>query len=375
VKLFDRARALRTRQKVVIALMTVVVLAAAGVGIGFAATQDSSPRPVAAPVSSTPTPTPTTASPAPTPTPKPVPKPTPKPGPVTNPFTGVGPRPVGAVVGVKIDDTFNGRPQHGVDQADIVYVEQAEAGLTRLLAIFASRRPVAEAVRSVRASDPELLTQYGPIVVAASGGGGDSLLAVSHSIIRGVYEGGPGFARDGSRSAPYNLTVDTAALSAASPTAGRARNIGFTWAATVPGLAAAPRGRSLRTTIGGPDTTAVGFDYDFASKRYVRVIDGVRQTAASGAPIATPNVIVQYCDVSVNPGDVDVVGNVSKYTHSVGRGRVVVFRDGHQIAGTWSRPTATSGTTLRSALGRPIPLKPGGVWILLVAKGTPLRTG
>ena len=60
------------------------------------------------------------------------PKPKPKPIPPTNPFTGIGKPPAGAVVGVKIDDTFNGRPQHGIDQADIVYVEQAEAGLTRL---------------------------------------------------------------------------------------------------------------------------------------------------------------------------------------------------------------------------------------------------
>jgi hypothetical protein len=63
---------------------------------------------------------------------------------------------------------------------------------------------------------------------------------------------------------------------------------------------------------------------------------------------------------------------VSKYTHSVGHGPVAVFRDGREIVGTWSRPTSTAGTTLRTAQGRPIALKPGGAWILLVAKGTPL---
>ena len=364
----DRVRALSTKQKV-IAGVTAAVVVAAGVGIGIAATRETPSRPVAASASPTPTPTPSSSA---TPTPTPTPKPKPKPVRPTNPFTGVGAPPAGPVIAVKIDDTFNGRPQLGIDQADIVYVEQVEAGLTRLLAIFASKRPVAEPVRSVRASDPELLTQYGPIVVAASGGAGDSLQAVSHSIIHGVYNGAPGFARDSGRSIPYNLTLDTSAVAAAYRTAGKAKSIGFTWSATVPSGASTRSGRTFRTTIGGGDTTLVGFDYDPASKRYVRVIDGVRQTAADGAAISTPNVIIQYCDVSVNPGDVDVVGNVSKYTHSVGHGPVAVFRDGREVVGTWSRPTAASGTTLLNAQGKPIALKPGGAWILLVAKGTPL---
>ena len=366
----NRVRALSTKQKVIAGVSAAVVVAA-GVGIGVAATQHTSSRPVAAGASPTPTPTPPSSA---TPTPRPKPKPKPKPKPVrpTNPFTGMGAPPAGAVIAVKIDDTFNGRPQRGIDQADVVYVEQAEAGLTRLLAVFASKRPVVEPVRSVRASDPELLTQYGPIVISASGGAGDSLQAVSHSIIHGVYEGGPGFARDLGRSVPYNLTLNTAVLAAAFRTAGKAKSIGFTWSGTVPSRAMTRSGRTFRTTIGGANSALVGFDYDAASKRYVRVIDGARQTAADGAAISTPNVIIQYCNVTVNPADVDVVGNVTKYTHSVGRGPVAVFRDGREIVGTWSRPTTASGTALRTPQGTPISLKPGGTWILLVAKGTPL---
>ncbi len=362
----NRVRALSTKQKVIAGVSAAVVVAA-GVGIGVAATQHPSSRPVAASASPTPTPRPSA-----TPTRRPKPKPKPKPVRPTNPFTGMGAPPAGAVIAVKIDDTFNGRPQRGVDQADVVYVEQAEAGLTRLLAVFASKRPVVEPVRSVRASDPELLTQYGPIVISASGGAGDSLQAVSHSIIHGVYEGGPGFARDFGRSVPYNLMLNTAVLAAAFRTAGKAKSIGFTWSATVPSRATTRSGRTFRTTIGGANSALVGFDYDAASKRYVRVIDGARQTAADGAAISTPNVIIQYCNVTVNPADVDVVGNVTKYTHSVGRGPVAVFRDGREIVGTWSRPTTASGTALRTRQGTPISLKPGGTWILLVAKGTPL---
>ena len=47
-----------------------------------------------------------------------------------NPFTGGKPS-HNAVVAVKIDDTGNGRPQRGITQADIVYIEQVEGGLDR----------------------------------------------------------------------------------------------------------------------------------------------------------------------------------------------------------------------------------------------------
>ena len=91
--------------------------------------------------------------------------------------------------------------------------------------------------------------------------------------------------------------------------------------------------------------------------------------------MSTPNLIVQFCQVSVHPGDVDVNGNPAQYTHSVGTGRVVVFRNGRAIAGMWSRPTVGSGTVLRDSAGKVIPLRPGGAWVALAATGAPLTMG
>ena len=55
----------------------------------------------------------------------------------------------------------------------MVYVEQVEAGATRLVAVFASRHPgTVGPVRSVRNSDPELLASYGRPALAYSGGAG-----------------------------------------------------------------------------------------------------------------------------------------------------------------------------------------------------------
>jgi hypothetical protein len=356
VKLTDRIGQWTTKQKAIAAATAVVVVGGGVAGLTIALTGGSS-KTVASP-----TPTPPTATPTATPTPAAV-----------NPLTGLGAPPKGPVIGVKIDDTENGRPQLGLDKADIVYVEQAEGGLTRLLAVFATNKPTVEAVRSVRASDPELLSQYGRIILVASGGGGDSLPTLDKSILHAVImdRGGPGFARDSSRSAPYNVTSNLAAVSSAVK-ADSAKDIGLEWASNPPGLSAARKATSVQTQVGG---TPVRFQWSALLKRYVRTIDGVRQSAADGATIATPNVIVQFCKVTANPGDVDVVGNPSQYTHSIGRGRVAVFRNGHRIDGTWSRADLTSGTTLRDAKDRPITLAPGGAWVVLVATAASLTSG
>ena len=134
-------------------------------GRGRRARGEPAPPPAAAPTATTPAPTPT----RPTPTPKPAPKPKPKPA--VNPLTGLRGVPTRPVVAVKIDDTASGRPQIGLEAADVVYVEQVEAGATRLVAVFASRQPgTVGPVRSVRNNDPELLAAYGRPALAYSGG-------------------------------------------------------------------------------------------------------------------------------------------------------------------------------------------------------------
>src|SRR5215467_7104506 len=62
------------------------------------------------------------------------------PPPSINPLTGGAPS-TNSVVAAKIDDTAAGRPQRGIDKADIVYIEQVEGGLTRLLAVFNTTLP------------------------------------------------------------------------------------------------------------------------------------------------------------------------------------------------------------------------------------------
>lgn len=299
-------------------------------------------------------------------TPQPPPKPTAAP---TNPLTGRAPVPAGPVIAVKLDDTAAGRPTLGLEKADVIYLEEVEGGLTRMLAVFASAKPSVRAVRSIRASDPELLGQYGKIIVVASGGAPHAMrvldLSNLHSVIHDRAE--VGFFRDYSRSAPYNVASDLARVSAAIKAAG-VRNVGFRWAATDARPAGGTPAATVSTRVGN---TPVGFVWDPALARYVRTVGGQRVLAASGAPIAKPNVIVQYCQVSADYSDVDVRGNPSAFTKTVGSGRVVLFRGGKRIEGKWSRPSIGSPTTLTDSAGKPLLLAPGGTFVALVRTGAP----
>ncbi|MGI8759944.1 MAG: DUF3048 domain-containing protein [Jatrophihabitantaceae bacterium] len=289
--------------------------------------------------------------------------------PAVNPLTGGTPSD-NPVVAVKIEDTAAGRPQLGIDKADIVYIEQVEGGLTRLLAIYDSVLPTVEPVRSTRANDPELAMQFGPIIYVASGGSRAELAPLDRSDLRSDINDrlGPGFVRDGDRAMPNDLRADLAVI-AAKLKGPRAKSIGLAWSTKIVNPSTRTGG-TVRTRIGA---TPVAFDWSAALHRYVRLIDGAIQRTADNKTISTPNVVVQFCRSTVYPQDRDVLGNPAQYTHTIGSGKVVVFRDGRRVDGTWTRSGLTDGTHLLDVHHRPIALAPGGVWFVLVATGTPLN--
>jgi len=290
-----------------------------------------------------------------------------------NPLTGLKPVPSGRVFAVKIDDTAAGRPQTNINAADVVYVEQVEGGLTRLVALYASRQPTQVGpVRSVRLGDPELLAPYGRLAAAFSGGASGVVAAVRRTALvdasADIYSGE--YFRSSAAPMPYNLMVDLPALaSSLRRSTATVRDVGFRWSDSAAGLAGDRVVHQMHTTVG--DTT-VGFRW--SGGRWVREINGVAVRQRGGAVVSTPNVIVQLSKVSVDRRDVDSAGNPSAYTQSVGSGRALIFRDGKMIDGRWTRPSTTAPTRYVDAHGVDIPLHPGGVWVLLAARGSIVHT-
>lgn len=299
------------------------------------------------------------ASPAPATAPKTTPAPPP------SPLTGLPSDPGAAVFAVKIDNTAKARPWDGVESADIVYVEPVEGGLTRLLAVFASRLPTSVGpVRSARETDIGVLDAYGRPALVFSGAAPPVLdQIVTASVVPTVPRDVPGaFRRDDRRSAPVNVYVDLTALRRSVPQVGSARDIGLRFG-PAPAGGAPVQERTVQ--VGSTSVTVTWSRQDDA---WTVATGG--ETAVFGRdrrPVQADTVLVQR--VRVGESSIrDSAGSVSPIAITVGEGQAEVLRDGRSFPARWSRPAPAAPTRLTGADGREVPLSPGRTWVLLAGQ-------
>ena len=267
-------------------------------------------------------------------------KSTPAPPPPINPLSGrIGES--NPVLAVKIDDTKQARPQIGLLDADVVYIEQVEGGATRLAAIYSSVYPAQIGpVRSARISDMELLAQFGKVAFAFSGAQRKLRAVIDNANLYNLgaeREGLSVYSRDKERRAPWNMILDPQALFDRAQKRefdiARAKNMGWSF--------------SKKTKLGEEVLSAEmkwpGVRYEIfwseESDGWLIEQSGTSKDDASGAPILASTFVVQV--VSITDSEYgDKFGGITPLVTTIGQGPVFVFRDGRVIAGTWSRGCA-----------------------------------
>ncbi|MEO3750856.1 DUF3048 domain-containing protein [Streptomyces sp. B6B3] len=278
----------------------------------------------------------------------------------TSPFTGEelddGPSPV---LAVKIDNVEAARPQTGLGDAEIVYVEQVEGGLSRFLAVYSEDLPDRVGpVRSGRESDLELLEQFGEPAFAYSGiQGALEPLFEDASLFPVPPDVAPeGYSRGSDRPAPYNLYGDPAALLDAALDASEASDIGFRF-----GEPPARGGEATRKYDVSLPAAGFTFTWSADDERWQVALDG---QATDAAPAT---VVVQ--DVSIRESEYhDVTGAYTPYTETTGSGTATVLRDGRAYDAEWSRPSAEDGTEFTTPDGDPMRFATGPVWVVYQQK-------
>lgn len=270
-----------------------------------------------------------------------------------------------AVLAVKIDNTPAGRPRIGLAQADIVYVEPVEGGLTRLMAVFSRQLPpLVGPVRSGRETDKDLLANYGPVALAYSGASSYTLgvLATGHQVNLVFDASSRGFYRDHSRPAPYNVIGNTAQLLARAGGGVPPRDIGFRYGApTSPGAPAT----SVAATWPSSTESLV---WSAAHKQYLVTSNGQPDLSPTGQQYGATTVVVQYVQTHLTTNR-DVNGVPTPLAEVIGHGAATVLRDGQVWRGTWSRPSAAEPTAFIAAGTRMTFAPTGTVWVLLVSAG------
>lgn len=308
-----------------------------------------------------------TATATPTPTVSPTPSPTPVP---TSPLDGL-PTTNKVVFAIKIDNIVDARPHVGVQNADLVYVEQVEGGLTRLLALFNTSYPTKIGpVRSARISDIDLLAPFNHIPFAYSGAQMKlyPIIWSSPLIDVGANKGANAYTRDYHRYAPHNLFANGQTLVAdglkSNPTP--VQDMGWTFDKTY------PTGGTITASVKAhwPSATAQA-KWDNSVRRWVIWFDGKPEMdVTAGHPVQAGTVIVQYVQQTDSQFK-DHWGGVTPLIHSIGSGKAIIFRDARRWNAQWSRPTASDFTSY-TVNGKPFPFEVGPVWVFLVKNDRPV---
>lgn len=276
------------------------------------------------------------------------------------PTEAIDPRPA---LAVKIDNHSRARGQWGVNEADVVFEEQVEGGITRFIAVFHSTDPgIVGPIRSARETDLGILPMLGQSLLTFSGGNNYVRSIVDDAPqVQGIWPDnahGSAYFRTSLRSDPHDLLARTATL----------------WSYAEPG-------RSLPSSIfdyrpqvlvspQGSDTNPVTVDFGVQTAtwqweidRYVRSHGGRAHLDSSLVRVSADNVMILETPYNVSGATGSPVAD------AVGSGRGLAMIDGRTTEITWSRASLGDSFDLRSTAGDEILLKPGRTWVELVPSG------
>lgn len=278
--------------------------------------------------------------------------------------------PDGPVLVVKIDDTYPAHPQIGLEKADVVYIEQVEAGLTRLAAVFSSELPDRIGpVRSARISDIDIFAQYGRVAFAYSGAQSKMrpIISAANWIDLGAErEPASIYTRDRTRNAPVNMVLLPQAL--LDRAAGRgnvpvnAASVGWTFGKM-------PQGGVPVSKV-NVDWPASKYEITWNGSAFVLRQDRHAEESEAGIPYSPSTIAIQL--VSIRPSEFkDRHGGITPKSEVVGSGTALILRNGRAFQAKWSRPTATAPTIWTQLDGTPMPFAPGQIWVMLADQTRP----
>ena len=273
--------------------------------------------------------------------------------------------PTRPALAVKIDNVSAARPQAGINQADIVYVEEVEGGLTRLAAVFHSQgAEVVGPVRSMRTGDFDLLAQFNGPLFANSGGnrGARGALAGSSLVDVGVNALNEFYYRDPERRAPHNLFTNAFNLWIAGADLGGAGTPEPIFQFRTPGDPLPEGARAISGVSVDYGSTTV--DYSWNGSGWERSQDGEPTVDADGVRVAPTTVVVQFVDYRPSPADA-----ASPEAQTLGNGEAWLLTAGHVVQVTWSRAGLADRTDYKLGSGSEAPILPGRIWVELPRPG------
>lgn len=303
-------------------------------------------------------------------------------------------------LGVMIENHSEARPQSGISFADVVYEAVAEGGITRFLVVFYCQDAgIIGPVRSARTYFLDFISEYGdyPLYVHVGGantpGPADALSQIEeygwqvYNDLNQFSIGFPTFWRDYERLGHVVATEHTVYSTTDKLwSAALKRKLtdkdkdGNSWEEDFvkysfrddPALSERPEsqkiGMSFWEVYADYD---VSWQYDKTTNSYLRFNGGTpHKDKNTDQQLSAKNVVVLFMrEARANDG---YEGNLHLLYGTRGSGRAVVFMDGKQITGTWSKKDRTSRTIIKDAKGIEIKFTRGKIWFEILPQGNTL---
>ena len=275
----------------------------------------------------------------------------------------------GLVLAVKIDDTNAAHPQIGLEDADVVYIEQVEGGVTRLAAIFSSVIPERIGpIRSARISDIDILAQYGRVAFAFSGAQKKLLPVIDAANLQnlGAQAQPPSiYTTDPNRVPPFAMVLRADLLMAKVVEKNyqitTAHNVGWSFGDAPQG------GKPTESVIMHWPAARYSAAWSESQSRWLLSHNSESDVSESGIVLGPTTLVIQM--VSITDSEYrDKVGGITPFSQTVGNGRGFILRDGKTFNALWSRASEGVGTTWTSSDGKEIKFAPGQIWVALTDK-------
>jgi hypothetical protein len=276
-------------------------------------------------------------------------------------------------VQVQIDNEPTGRPQFGIQAADIVYEAMIEGLDTRLSCIFNDTLPVKVGpVRSSRVYFQWIQNEWDSIYIHD---GGPFVASFTKSYIGSPENGGDMKVNiDGGKGPSEKIFWHTSPDFAYANTQEAEdkfdyqrteRDPAFKFDANVD-YSKYPDVSKVGIPFWSTDATHVEYRYDKTSDKFVRYCFGKPfLDHDTNKAITVQNVIVEYAYTAELPGEGTATQASRKEVKLIGSGKAEFFVGGKHMTGTWQKTDRHAGTVYKLDDGSDLVLKPGNTWIAI----------
>jgi Protein of unknown function (DUF3048) N-terminal domain/Protein of unknown function (DUF3048) C-terminal domain len=272
-------------------------------------------------------------------------------------------------VAVKVENAAVAYPLSGLEDAEVVYEELVEGGVTRFMAIYhCTDSTKVGPVRSARIVDPGIVSPITKIL-AYSGQNAPVLEALEDAEIVRLEENvageglvrieRPGLTMEHTLYANTTKLRKKGARKFSDPPADL-----FTF-----GELEGKSKKASSVTLNFNPSNAITYEWD--GDGWLRTEGGAPFMTEAGDQLKVTNVLIEEHEVNLSDTIFDTAGNPSTEIGDVtGTGRAVLFRDGRMIKGTWERESEESPVVFLTKEGDEMVFAPGSIWIALLPSQT-----